>query len=98
MTYRKKIEIQAKEWTDRTYGNSYFSSRITIDDKVVRVTEMDSGYGEAYLHNAMQWLRDEGHIPAKMRFATEGKDFGIAMFYNIETGCRKREVEDYGRA
>jgi len=27
----KTIDIQAKEWFDRTYGNSYFSANITIN-------------------------------------------------------------------
>jgi len=52
----KTIDIQAKEWFDRTYGNSYFSANITINygmktQKTIFLP-FQYGYGSYYQESA----------------------------------------------
>ena len=42
------LTIHAKEWFDRTYGNSYFSAYATINGEFACKIPYEYGYGEHY--------------------------------------------------
>ena len=58
----KTITIRAKEWFDKTNGNSYFSARIYADDKHIATLPYQYGYGEHYVDMANEWLADNNYI------------------------------------
>lgn len=46
--YNNILEVQAKEWFDRINGNSYFSARVFLNDKLVATLPFQYGYGDHY--------------------------------------------------
>lgn len=54
----KTIDVQAKEWFDRTYGNSYFSMNVTVNYGMKNATTfyvpMQYGYGDHYRDMAIK--------------------------------------------
>jgi hypothetical protein len=59
----KSIFIEAREWFDKSGGNSYWSAHIKVDGELVLVIPMTYGYDTAYLHESLQVLHQAGHIP-----------------------------------
>jgi hypothetical protein len=54
------IDIIAKRWFQRTYGNTYHSVAIVIDGEIRDKIEFTYGYGEAYLQTAHKLLAKHG--------------------------------------
>jgi len=57
-----RISLVCKKWYDKTYGNTYFSCRVLVDNEVVTTLEFQSGYGEHFKEEANRWLNDNGYI------------------------------------
>jgi len=98
MNTETKIErslfIEAREWTDKTYGNSYFSARIWVDGGQVAILPFQYGYGDQFLYEAQKKLLELGYLPQ------EGKNQGLWSiaeqngfdFYNSKTNTKKAEM------
>jgi len=60
----KTIDIQAREWFDKTFGNSYFSGKITVNanTETEKVFDMpfQNGYGNHYQTEAIEVLLEAG--------------------------------------
>lgn len=59
----KKIEnmkITAKRWFNRTYGNTYHTVKVFVNDEVLE-SEITYGYGNHYLQTAADILRGNGY-------------------------------------
>ena len=58
----KTIDIEAKEWRDRIYGNSYFSSDVTLnygmDNQETIKLPFQYGYGDQYYHASMEEVKN----------------------------------------
>ena len=56
----KTLHVSAKEWFDKTYGNSYFSAQITIDfgykSEQTIYLPWQYGYDDHYLDMTLQEL------------------------------------------
>lgn len=99
----KTIDIQAKEWFDKSAGNSYFSARVTLnygmDNAEQIVLPFQYGYGEHYQHMAFKKLAELGFVKpesdhqAIWRYCDENK---IILRYNKEERCKKSEVVSFG--
>lgn len=98
----KTIDINAKEWFDKTYGNSYFSAEIIIDyamdtEKKFKL-EFQYGYGDHYKTMARQKLQEEGLVPKETislwRYCDENK---IILRTSKKENCLKREVLSFGK-
>lgn len=106
MTTKTKIEsidLHAKEWFDRTYGNSYFTAVATVNFGLPSVADVcipfQYGYGSHYETEAMAALVAKGYLPdeaAGNPMAIYCRDHGIILRSSKETGCRKRDVVAYG--
>ena len=53
----KTIDINAKEWFDSENGNSYFSSKVTLNyglhnEKSIKLP-FQNGYDDAYIHQSL---------------------------------------------
>jgi hypothetical protein len=98
----KTIDVQAKEWFDRVYGNSYFSGQVTINfgTKTAKTLYMpfQYGYGSQYEYAAMAKLIQSGIVHADdrtalFRFCDENN---IVLRRNMTDKCLKREVVAFG--
>lgn len=58
----KRIHIEGRRWTDRTYGNTYFASKAFINGKHVVTSEWQYGYGDHYIDVAAHLLDYKGFI------------------------------------
>ena len=86
------IIVTAKEWRDKTYGNSYFSAQIesTKDSKVYRLP-YQYGYGDQYRYEAVKKLQEEGEIVLNYRFLSD-----LPIKFIKIPNCKKREVIEFG--
>lgn len=55
-TMTKTIEVHARRWFQKTYGNTYHSVRVIVDGETVGVRSDVYGYGDHYLHTAGEVL------------------------------------------
>lgn len=59
----KKIEsmrIEAKRWFQRSYGNTYHTVKVFVNDEVLR-SDITYGYGNHYLQTAAELLKANGY-------------------------------------
>lgn len=59
----KKIEsmrIEAKRWFQRSYGNTYHTVKVFVNDEVLK-SGITYGYENQYLQTAVQLLKDNGY-------------------------------------
>ena len=91
------IDINALEWFDKTYGNSYFAGSITINygqpDAQKINMPFQYGYGDSYQYAAIKALNEAGHITAT--HTADLRATGIILRSNIQRGCKKRDLMQY---
>jgi hypothetical protein len=96
----KTIDINAKEWFDKTYGNSYFSAIVTIDYGMESEQQIklpfQYGYGDYYKEAGFNALKKDGIISTELfslwRWCEEN---GVILRCNIKRNCLKKEVINY---
>ena len=97
----KTIDVNAKEWFDRTYGNSYFSANITINYGMANETSffipMQYGYGDHYKDIALKELIKRRFIKGidsdKVALWIYCQDHNIILRYSKQENCLKRELK-----
>ncbi len=93
----KTLDINAKEWFDKTHGNSYFSARVVIDYSLPTeqtiLIPFQYGYGDHYIYMCMQELKKLGLTNYDRNRSLT--DSGVIVRCNKQTGCLKREVINY---
>lgn len=87
------VFIDAKEWFDKTYGNSYFSARIYVDNQEVGVLPFQYGYGSMYQYKAAEFLA--GYLKVPARNLSELKQEGVIVYHTIKS-AKKQEVKAHG--
>ena len=105
-TTLKTIDVHAKEWRDRTYGNTYFSARIVLnyaekDEKTLYIPFMYGG-GNYVEQVALRVLIEDGLFPPEVTnnslLSLVCRDLDITLRVHHDTGCRQREVKEWGKA
>lgn len=96
----KTIDIQAREWFDKTYGNSYFSAIVTLDYGMESVRQIKMpfryGYGDYYKEAGFKELQKLGIVSdPNIQLWKYCNDNNIILRCNIERNCLKREVINY---
>ncbi len=101
----KTIEIIAKEYFDKANGNIYFSARVTLNyglsDEVTLYLPFQYGYGEHYINMAKKeiakyFVIDKNDSPEA--FFISLYVYNVVLRTNKEDNCKKRDVEDFGKA
>jgi hypothetical protein len=91
------IDINAKEWFDKVNGNSYFAGSVTLNfgqpDAITLNMPFQYGYGDSYQYAAMSMLKEKGYTDA--RYMQDLREQNIILRYNIQRGCKKRELMEY---
>lgn len=95
----KTLDINAKEWFDKTFGDSYFSARVVVDYSLpteqIIVLPFQYGYGDHYIDMCMQKLKELGLTNYDwIRLLI---DSGVVVRCSKQTGCLKREVINYAK-
>ena len=98
----KTIDIQAKEWRDKKYGNSYWSSEITLNfgesNEETYNIPFSYGYGEQYLQNSLELIKNffpqSNWFKSKWNFNKWNlfEEYGIVVNNSIKKNCFKREL------
>lgn len=88
----KSLFIEAREWHDKTYGNSYFSARIWIDGEIAGVLPFQYGYGDHYKSVAQRWLTEQGYLPASNRGIWAFADELGFDYYTSKSITKKSEM------
>lgn len=97
----KAIEVNAKEWFDRTNGNSYFAGNIYIEFDNYRVVEITMpfqyGYGTHYQQEAKATLTQFNYISTEYgeSLKTYCERNNIKYRTNFKENCLKRELLAY---
>jgi hypothetical protein len=90
------IVLIAREWFDRTYGNSYFSCDILLNGNSVHKIEFEYGYGNHYEDVAFDWLMANGYLPiarGKHEYRREyWERLGITYIASKTNVTRKRDM------
>ena len=110
------ILVIAKEWRDKVNGNSYFATQITLnlggnyhdemEQEVNFKIEMQYGYGDQYVNNALKWLNEICNFKFEDRYHRFQYLLGgpervsdssqiRSKFLKIEN-CKKKEVVHWG--
>jgi hypothetical protein len=95
----KTIDIQAKEWFDKTYGNSYFAAKVTINFGMkgaeTFTIPFQYGYGNHYEYIAFKELQKLGYIPEQKEMIPPWqyyRDNKIIVRTNKQENCKKRDL------
>jgi hypothetical protein len=76
-----KIEFWAREWFQKSYGNSYHNVKVYVNDKYIGQSGYTYGYGDQYEQSGKEVLKENGYL----------KDKGF--FQSIYTYCRNNDIE-----
>lgn len=90
----KTIDVNAREWFDKTYGNSYFSAEVVINygmsDAEKIVLPFQYGYGDHYQYAAVKALKERGYTDAEQLWQLSAR--GVITRANIQRNCKKRDL------
>jgi hypothetical protein len=85
----RSLFIQAREWYDKTYGNSYFSATITVDGNEIAVLPFQYGYGNHYENVAGHKLVELGYITGEQ---DKGSLYSLARNNGFDFYSSKKET------
>ena len=77
------IFVDIYEWRDRTYGNTYFSAKVSVDGEHVFTTGMQYGYGDQALYECAKILRGMGYLSETdpmIALTREAREAGITLY------------------
>lgn len=94
-----EILIRGRRWFQKSYGNTYFTATIYINNKLVANLPEQYGYGEYYMQAAGEWLKRNGYT-AQREYPTGGleplwhycRDNGITLYYDAVDVKREKDL------
>jgi len=89
------IYLETGEWVDKTYGNTYFASRVYVDGEQVAVLPFQYGYERMDEYTAHRELVNLGYLPKETEtqaLAYACRDNGI-VFYRSKTPMKYRTLK-----
>lgn len=92
----QSIFIEAREWFDKTGGNSYFSARISVDGEIVGYLPLQYGYESAYEFTAKAWLIGAGYLTKPVASLWDLKRDGVHV-YAVKYPATKRDAVRFGK-
>lgn len=91
-TIERSVFIQGREWTDKTYGNTYFCAFVHVDGKIVAELPFQYGYGDQYIHEAQKTLQQMGYIPEGKNHIRYQLDLLGVDFYSSMQQVKKNQM------
>jgi hypothetical protein len=87
-----KLHIEGRRWFQRTYGNTYHSVRIYLDDQLAAYLPFEYGYGDQFLQTALDWLKANGKVPADAKYGTLYLRETLGGTYSVVDVERKKDL------
>lgn len=90
--------VEAREWFDKTGGNSYFSARVSVDGQLVGFLPFQYGYGSQFETATREYLFLSGYdvssnLSAPLyQLASQG-----VHVYSVKYEANKRDVQRFGK-
>lgn len=97
----KKVEFWAKEWFQKSGGNSYFVVKVYVNDKIVGTSQVRYGYGSAYEEEGMKILKKAGYlrgVKAIMPSRYFRERAGVKYTGSINSVKRERDLKDFANS
>ena len=91
----KSLFVEAREWFDKTGGNSYFSARISVDGETVGYLPLSYGYESQYQYSAVAWLIGAGYLEKAPVNIWDLKKLGIDV-YTVKYSTNKKDAKRWG--
>ena len=89
----KTIEIQARRWFQKSYGNTYFSGEIYVNDKLAGKVVFEYGYGDHCIDFLFKVAQETGKLPlTNDRLWQVCRDNDIKLLTNIVDVKRKKDL------
>jgi hypothetical protein len=92
----QSIFIEAREWFDKSGGNSYFSARISVDGEIVGYLPFQYGYESQYEYEATKWLLANGYITERIEPLWRLRESGVSV-YKVKYPATKRDTVRFGK-
>ena len=91
------IFIEAREWFDKSAGNSYWSARAFVDGESAGVFPLEYGYGQHSRAHVLEWLGAYSSLPVGMERMSESelREAGIVVYW-VKSSVLKREMFKVG--
>jgi hypothetical protein len=64
------LHIEGRRWFRKGPGNTYHSVRIWKDGKQIAYLPYAYGYGDGFLQTAIDWLKENNHVPQDAQYGT----------------------------
>ena len=93
----QSIFIEAREWFDKSGGNSYFSGRVNVNGELVAFIPFQYGYGSQYEYRALDELKRLGVVPEETRALWDLRGRGFAI-YQVKYESKKADAKRFGEA
>lgn len=90
------IYLETLEWVDKTYGNTYFASRIYADGELITVLPFQYGYGSHDKAEALKALEPLFEIPKDVTALWQLKEYGVSVYDSKKT-ARLAETKNHGK-
>ena len=90
----KKIYLHARRWFQRSYGNTYHTVEIWVNDRLVHKIPFTYGYGDQWSYNAGKWLFDNGYgsFNGYYPISRYCRESGIEYNFAVEDVKRKKDL------
>ena len=79
------ITIIARKWFQKTYGNTYHSVKVYVNNKLIGYNSFEYGYGDHYLQTAHKLLQDANIYEDTGKMLGGG---GNSDYYNFQQDMR----------
>lgn len=90
------IVISAKRWFDKTYGNTYHSVRVYLNDKELGFIPFEYGYESHYLQTAKKILERETMFTVSPKYLDVRtlEEMGVTVVNNVTDVNRKKDLQN----
>ena len=94
----KSIEIWAKRWFQKSYGNTYHAVRVYVNGEFIGSSKITYGYGDSYLQTAEEVIKKAGYI--KLKKANESlwsycREKNIKLKYYATDVNKEKELKEF---
>lgn len=89
-----RVAIYGSRWFDRTYGNTYHTSQLYVNDELIETSPLTYGYDEGYLDTGLKMLEKHYTLPTGYRTDMRWRlrDFIKSFVYRATDVSRKRDL------
>lgn len=97
MNEMNSVFLTTKRYLDKTYGNTFYNTRLFIDGVEQFRSGFTYGYGSADQSEALNFLQSVGLVSREARsLEVAVRDAGAVLYMSPEIWATKREVKNWG--